>query len=127
MVNKNKMEFDFGEFKVRITKKLIDIETNKKDWKIQFGRNTREYQQILYFFETNSKQELKNLIILLYTSRIIATNTEFLKMFEGIVYDFFKKSEKEKKVSDEQEKKIIEEEKVLHEKAKGGDNGTDKK
>ena len=38
-------------FNLRVNKKLVDIETTDKQWKVQFGSHTKEYAQILYLLE----------------------------------------------------------------------------
>lgn len=108
------LNFDFGQFQVRMTSKLVDVETEDKQWKQQFSSRTKEYGQILFLIDRKEEEALKSLIILLYHTRLIASDHLFLKMYYKLLKEYFEERTKLVEVSEEEDKKIIEEEKAMH-------------
>ena len=101
---------------VRVNKKLVDIETPEKDWKMQFGARTKEYAQIMYIIEQKDEEALQTLCIRLFFTRLIVQDKDFLQMYSKMCGEYFKLSEgNAAEVSKEEDDKILEEERVLHE------------
>lgn len=108
------LNFDFGQFQVRMTSKLVDVETKDKQWKQQFSSRTKEYAQILFLIDNKEEKALKTLIILLYQTRLIASDNLFLTMYQKLLKEYLEERTKLIEVSEEEDKKIIEEEKAMH-------------
>ena len=101
---------------VRVNKKLVDIETPEKDWKMQFGAHTKEYAQILYIIEQKDEEALRALCVKLFFTRLIVVDKDFLQMYHEMCEEFFRLKEKTAAdVSKEKDNKILKEEKALHE------------
>ena len=115
-MKRKKLDFEFGPFTVRITEKLVDIETNDKQWKVQFKKQTKEYAQILFLASKDEKRALETLSKALFYSRLIIQDPVFTHMFTETVKKYYEdKSAKAKEISKEEDDKILEEEKILHE------------
>lgn len=103
-------------FVVRVNKKLVDIETPDKEWKMQFGYHTKEYAQIMYIIEQKDEEALQTLCVRLFFTRLIVQDKDFSQMYSEMCSEYFKlKGRDATKVSKEDDDKIIEEEKTLHE------------
>lgn len=102
-------------FNLRVNKKLVDIETTDKQWKVQFGSHTKEYAQILYLLEQKDEVSIKNLTFLLFYTRLIVADTSFLKFYQNMLKEFIASKEVAPEVSKEEDDKILEEERALHE------------
>lgn len=104
-------------FEVRINKKLVDIETTDKQWKVQFGNKTKEYALIMYVLENKDEEGLKGIVLRLFHTRMTVTDTEFSNMFGDLLKTFYEtKMAKAAEVSKEEDDKILNEERALHEK-----------
>lgn len=102
-------------FNLRVNKKLVDIETTDKQWKVQFGSHTKEYAQVLYLLEQKDEVSIKNLTFLLFYTRLIVVDTSFLKLYQNMLKEFMASKEVAQEVSKEEDDKILEEERALHE------------
>ena len=102
-------------FNLRVNKKLVDIETTDKQWKVQFGSHTKEYAQILYLLEQKDEVSIQNLTFLLFYTRLIVADTSFLKFYQNMLKEFIASKEVAPEVSKEEDDKILEEERALHE------------
>jgi hypothetical protein len=102
-------------FNLRVNKKLVDIETADKQWKVQFGAQTKEYAQIMYLLENKDEKALVNLAFLLFDTRLIVADTSFLKFYQNMLKEFIASKEVAPEVSKEEDDKILEEERALHE------------
>lgn len=103
-------------FIVRVNKKLVDIETPEKDWKMQFGAHTKEYAQIMYIIEQKDEEALQTLCVRLFFTRLIVQDKDFLQMYSEMCGEYFKlKGRDAAEVSKEDDDKILQEEKALHE------------
>lgn len=102
-------------FNLRVNKKLVDIETADKQWKVQFGSQTKEYAQIMYLLEQKDNQAVINLTFLLFDTRLIVADTNFLKYYQDMLKAFVESTEQAPAVSKEDDDKILEEERILHE------------
>lgn len=102
-------------FNLRVNKKLVDIETADKKWKVQFGAQTKEYAQIMYLLENKDETALVNLAFLLFYTRLIVADTSFLKFYQNMLREFIASKEVAPEVSKEDDDKILEEERTLHE------------
>ena len=103
-------------FVVRVNKKLVDIETPEKEWKMQFGCHTKEYAQIMYIIEQKEEEALQTLCVRLFFTRLIVQDKDFLQMYSEMCGEYLKlKGRDATEVSKEDDDKIIEEEKILHE------------
>lgn len=102
-------------FNLRVNKKLVDIETADKQWKVQFGSQTKEYAQIMYLLENKDETALTNLTFLLFYTRLIVADTKFLKYYQDMLKTFIESTEQAPEVSKEDDDKILEEERALHE------------
>ena len=102
-------------FTIRVNKKLVDIETSDKQWKVQFGSHTKEYAQIMYLLEQKDEVSITNLTFLLFYTRLIVADTDFLKFYQNMLKEFMASKEVAPEVSKEEDDKILEEERQLHE------------
>ena len=102
-------------FNLRVNKKLVDIETADKQWKVQFGSQTKEYAQIMYLLEQKENQAIINLVFLLFYTRLIVSDTKFLKHYQDMLKVFVESTEQAPEVSKEDDDKILEEERTLYE------------
>ena len=102
-------------FVVRVNKKLVDIETSDKQWKGQFGSHTKEYAQIMYLLEQRDETSLQNLTALLFYTRLIVADVDFLKSYQNMLKEFIESKQQAPEVSKEDDDKILEEERTLHE------------
>lgn len=102
-------------FNLRVNKKLVDIETADKQWKVQFGSQTKEYAQIMYLLEQKDNQAVINLTFLLFYTRLIVSDTKFLKHYQDMLKVFVESTEQAPEVSKEDDDKILEEERTLYE------------
>lgn len=102
-------------FVVRVNKKLVDIETSDKQWKVQFGSHTKEYAQIMYLLEQRDETSLQNLTALLFYTRLIVADVDFLKFYQNMLKEFIESKQQAPEVSKEDDDKILEEERTLHE------------
>ena len=101
-------------FNLRVNKKLVDIETADKQWKVQFGAHTKEYAQIMYLLENKDETALVNLAFLLFYTRLIVADTKFLQYYQDMLKAFVESTEQAPEVSKEDDDKILEEERKLH-------------
>lgn len=101
-------------FNLRVNKKLVDIETADKQWKVQFGSQTKEYAQIMYLLEQRDETSITNLTFLLFYTRLIVADTSFLKFYQDMLKEFVASKEVAPEVSKEEDDKILEEERALH-------------
>lgn len=86
MFNKTKKILIKDVFEVRLNKKMIDIETVDKQWKVQFGKKTKEYAMLSYLIQQG--EELENAITLLFYSRLMLTDNYFLKLYQITLQSF---------------------------------------
>lgn len=86
MLNRTKKILIKDVFEVRLSKKMIDIETVDKQWKVQFGKKTKEYAMLLYLIQQG--KELENAITLLFYSRLMLTDNYFLKLYQITLQSF---------------------------------------
>lgn len=97
----------------------MDIEAKKTGWKLQFRADTKEFAQIMYIIKMEDKPNLiKNLVSLLYTSRLIVSDPKFLPFYQKAVEDFFAATSKPAENTEEDDAEILEEQRKLHELAK---------
>ena len=101
-------------FNLRVNKKLVDIETADKQWKVQFGSQTKEYAQIMYLLEQRDETAITNLTFLLFYTRLIVADQKFLKYYHDMLKAFVESTEQAPEVSKEEDDKILEEERALH-------------
>lgn len=102
-------------FNLRVNKKLVDIETADKQWKMQFGAHTKEYAQIMFLLEQKDETAITNLSFLLFYTRLIVADTSFLKFYQDMLKEFIASKEVATEVSKTDDDTIIEEERILHE------------
>lgn len=103
-------------FNLRVNKKLVDIETTDKQWKVQFGSHTKEYAQIMYILEQKDEDSIRGLITYMFYTRLIVTDVEFLALYQSILRQYIdKKSQEAAEIAKEEDDKILNEEKALHE------------
>lgn len=86
MFNRTKKILIKDVFEVRLSKKMIDIETVDKQWKVQFGKKTKEYAMLSYLIQQG--EELENAITLLFYSRLMLTDNYFLKLYQITLQSF---------------------------------------
>lgn len=104
-------------FEVRANKKLVDIETTDKQWKVQFGNKTKEYALTMYILENKDEEGLKGLVMRLFHTRMTVIDAEFSNMFGDLLRTFYEtRMAKASEVSKEEDDKILNEERALHEK-----------
>lgn len=99
---------------IRVNKKLVDIETTDKQWKIQFGCHTKEYAQILYILEQKDSVALQTLCNHLMFARLIVTDAKFLQAFHEMCENYINEVQIVD-VDKEEDDKILKEERALHE------------
>lgn len=116
-MKRKKLDFELGEFVVRITPKLVDIETKDKQWKTQFGHRTREYAQVLDLIQRKEMESLKTVVTMLFYSKLALSDADYLMLYYKMLKKYFKDSEKKQKeqLSKEEDDKILKEEEALHE------------
>ena len=116
-MKRKKLDFELGEFVVRITPKLVDIETKDKQWKTQFGHRTREYAQVLYLIQQEEFEPLKTVATLLFYSKLVLSDKNYLNLYHKMLKKYFKDSEKKQKeqLSKEEDDKILKEEEDMYE------------
>lgn len=112
-MKKRQSDFRLGAFTVKIAGKFVRIETDDGQWRVRYGRQTWEYSLIIYL--KSDEEALRSFINLLYSTRLIAQDNKFLRMYVKLLKKHTSDSEKLVEVNKKEDKKIIEDEHIKYE------------
>ena len=83
-------------FNVVVKRSGLRIETIDGSWATEFGENTLPCQIIKYLVAENDQEAIDSVLTLMFSTTMIACNTEFMQMYSDILEKFTKEQEDEK-------------------------------
>ena len=109
------LEKTVGPFNIRITPQRVDIEADKKQWKMVFGKESYEYSMILTALRTGEDRDeriVDQALKMVYGSRMVFQDANFFRMMRDTINTHFE-SIKEK--ASDNDDMILAEDRAIHE------------